>query len=59
MAAATALLAEHEPLTALDDAGQRLFEHLLERHLATGGMALVATHHDLQGAPARVLVMGA
>jgi heme exporter protein A len=48
-----------EPLTALDDAGQRLFERLLERHLATGAMALVATHHDLQGAPARVLAMGA
>ena len=44
-----------EPLTALDDAGQGLFERLLERHLARGGLALLATHHDLAPAPARVL----
>ncbi|HEX4944947.1 MAG TPA: cytochrome c biogenesis heme-transporting ATPase CcmA [Usitatibacteraceae bacterium] len=36
-----------EPLTALDDAGQALFVGLLERHLANGGLALVATHHRL------------
>jgi heme exporter protein A len=53
------LWALDEPLTALDDAGQRLFERLLERHLATGGLALVATHHDLALAPSRVLGMGA
>lgn len=47
-----------EPLTALDDAGQRLFEHLLERHLAAGGLALVATHQDLAPAPARELRIG-
>ncbi len=47
-----------EPLTALDDAGQRLFELLLERHLATGGLALVATHHDLAPQPARLLRIG-
>ena len=48
-----------EPLTALDDAGERLFERLLERHLASGGLALIATHHDLAGAPARTVGMGA
>jgi ABC-type transport system involved in cytochrome c biogenesis, ATPase component len=48
-----------EPLTALDDEGQRLFERLLERHLAAGGLALLATHHDLAPAPARVLRIGA
>jgi heme exporter protein A len=48
-----------EPFTALDDAGERMFERLLERHLATGGLALIATHHDLRGAPARTLGMGA
>jgi heme exporter protein A len=48
-----------EPLAALDDAGERLFERLLERHLAAGGLALIATHHDLGGAPARTLGMGA
>ena len=36
-----------EPLTALDDAGQALFIDLLDRHLAAGGLALVATHHRL------------
>jgi heme exporter protein A len=36
-----------EPLTALDDAGQSLFVDLLDRHLARGGFALVATHHRL------------
>jgi heme exporter protein A len=36
-----------EPLTALDDEGQALFGALLARHLARGGLALVATHHAL------------
>jgi heme exporter protein A len=43
-----------EPLTALDDAGQELFIALLDRHLAAGGFALVATHHRL--APASGVV---
>ncbi len=47
-----------EPLTALDDEGQRLFGRLLERHLAAGGLALMATHHDLAPAPARVMRIG-
>jgi heme exporter protein A len=53
------LWALDEPLTALDDDGQRLFERLLERHLARGGLAVLATHHDLQPAPARVVRTGA
>jgi heme exporter protein A len=53
------LWALDEPLTALDDEGQRFFERLLERHLATGGLALLATHHDLAPAPARELRIGA
>jgi heme exporter protein A len=52
------LWALDEPLTALDDEGRRLFERLLERHLAGGGLALVATHHDLAFRPARELVIG-
>ncbi len=36
-----------EPLTALDDAGQALFARMMARHLEAGGLALVATHHDL------------
>lgn len=43
-----------EPLTALDDEGQALFVELLDRHLADGGLALVATHHRL--APASGVV---
>ena len=52
------LWALDEPLTALDDEGQRLFGRLLERHLATGGLAVVATHHDLAPSPARELRIG-
>jgi heme exporter protein A len=50
-----ALWALDEPLTALDDAGQAHFSRLLARHLDRGGLALLATHHDLAPAPARVL----
>jgi len=45
------LWALDEPLTALDDDGQALFTRLLERHLAGGGLAVVATHHDLATTP--------
>jgi len=48
-----------EPLTALDDAGRSLFEELLHDHVRGGGLALVATHHDLAPAPARELAIGA
>lgn len=48
-----------EPLTALDDDGQALFGRLLQRHLARGGLALVATHHALPIAAARELRLGA
>ena len=44
-----------EPLTALDDAGQQLFARALRNHLDRGGLALVATHHDLPVAGAREL----
>ena len=52
------LWALDEPLTALDDEGQALFARLLERHIAAGGMAVIATHHDLATAPSRVLRIG-
>jgi len=48
-----------EPLSALDEAGERLFGQLLERHLARGGLALLSTHHELACAPARELRLGA
>ena len=47
-----------EPFAALDDEGQGLFGALLERHLGGGGLALIATHHDLAPAPARELRLG-
>ena len=47
------------PLWALDDEGQAFFTRLLERHVASGGVAVVATHHDLATAPSRVMRMGA
>jgi heme exporter protein A len=53
------LWALDEPLTALDDAGQQLFGRMLERHLARGGLALLATHHDFALAPTRELRIGA
>ena len=48
-----------EPLTALDDQGQALFESMLAAHLARGGLAVISTHHALQPAPAREVRLGA
>ncbi len=36
-----------EPFTNLDAGGQELVAHLLQAHLAGGGAAVVATHHEL------------
>lgn len=36
-----------EPLTALDKAGIALFENLLTQHVASGGIAVLSSHHDL------------
>ena len=47
-----------EPLTALDDEAERIFSGLLERHLARGGLALIATHHNVSPAPTRELRLG-
>ena len=48
-----------EPLTALDADGEALFSELLGAHVRRGGLALVATHHDLAPAPTRELRIGA
>ena len=37
-----------EPASNLDAAGQRLIEELLQAHLETGGMVMVATHQAIQ-----------
>lgn len=36
-----------EPLAALDTAAVTIVEHMLERHLGTGGMAVVTTHQPI------------
>jgi len=36
-----------EPSAALDAAGEALLGQLIDAHRATGGMAIIATHHDL------------
>lgn len=36
-----------EPTTALDQTGQELLLQQLEEHLTNGGMAIIATHHEL------------
>jgi heme exporter protein A len=46
-----------EPLTALDAEAREAFAALLKRHLAAGGLAIVATHEPLAVA-ARVLQLG-
>jgi len=48
-----------EPLTALDAEGQELFARLLARHLDRGGLAVLAVHHDLVPAPARIVSLRA
>jgi heme exporter protein A len=42
-----------EPLTALDDEGRAHFSRLLRAHVDRGGLAIVATHEDLEFAPSR------
>jgi len=47
-----------EPLAALDAAGAELLARILGRHLANGGLAVVATHASLGLPEARVLALG-
>jgi heme exporter protein A len=46
-----------EPVTALDAEARRAFAALLARHLAAGGLAIIATHEPLD-IDARVLRLG-
>jgi heme exporter protein A len=48
-----------EPSAALDAAGEVILGGLIARHLATGGMAVVATHMDLPLTPTRTISLGA
>lgn len=48
-----------EPTTALDEATQIFLTTLLQQHLSAGGIAIVATHHDLpQIQPHQLLQLG-
>lgn len=48
-----------EPTTALDDAGVALLIRLLDHHLGQGGIAILATHHELRlAAPTSRLRLG-
>jgi heme exporter protein A len=47
-----------EPTAALDAAGEQLVAELLGEHLASGGLAVVATHHDLAVEPTETVTLG-
>ena len=40
-----------EPFANLDPAGRDWFETRLDSHLAAGGLAVIAAHHDMQARP--------
>ncbi len=44
-----------EPFTNLDPAGRALVEELVSEHVSGGGMAIVATHHDMLDGKANTL----
>jgi heme exporter protein A len=49
-----------EPTTALDTTGQAVLTDLLTEHLTDGGLAIIATHHDLDlSYPVKTLLLGA
>jgi heme exporter protein A len=47
-----------EPTAALDAEGEALVTTLLAEHLARGGLAIVAMHHDLALDPAETITLG-
>jgi heme exporter protein A len=47
-----------EPTSALDAEGEALVAGLIDEHLDTGGLAVVATHHDLGITPSRLITLG-
>jgi heme exporter protein A len=47
-----------EPSAALDAAGEAILGGLITRHLATGGMAVAATHMTLPVTPTRTIALG-
>jgi heme exporter protein A len=47
-----------EPTTALDATAETMLGTLIERHLASGGLVVAATHRGLPVAPTRTLDLG-
>jgi heme exporter protein A len=47
-----------EPTTALDAKAEEELGHIIETHLANGGMAIAATHRALPIAPSATLLLG-
>jgi heme exporter protein A len=47
-----------EPTAALDAAGEALVAELIGEHLGGGGLAVVATHHDLAVDPTETITLG-
>ncbi len=47
-----------EPIAALDAAGEALVAELIGEHLRGGGLAVVATHHDLAVNPTETITLG-
>jgi heme exporter protein A len=47
-----------EPTAALDAAGEALVAELIGEHRASGGLAVVATHHDLAVEPTETVTLG-
>jgi heme exporter protein A len=48
-----------EPTAALDARGDDLVARLIRDHRAAGGIAVIATHHDLDVGPVETLTLGA
>lgn len=47
-----------EPSATLDAAGEALLGRLIDDHLGQGGLAVIATHHDLPISAGRVATLG-
>jgi heme exporter protein A len=47
-----------EPTAALDAGGEMVVTRLIRDHRAGGGVAVIATHHDLDVGPVETLTLG-
>jgi heme exporter protein A len=47
-----------EPTASLDIGGEAIVSDLVRKHRAKGGVAVIATHHDLDVGPVETLTLG-